>query len=89
MEIRYAIIFSKNSLNLKETIEWLNDEYGTVTEVRDDDDFVVAYITSSLSQYLMFKLKNNCVEPREFVLVPMASYEDKVLVEKDIKRIES
>lgn len=88
--VRYVVVFQNDGLNAEGVINDINKEYGTVFDqeekaLDEETPVTLMYIDGSLSQYISFKFAYNCVEPRKYVLFPMASREDKKLVEAEWK----
>lgn len=82
--IKFAVVVTVDGLHEEEFVDDIS-KYGEVidaeTENLDEDTPVkIFYIKSVFSNYVKFKLDYNCVEPREYVLFPMATIDDKFKV---------
>lgn len=90
--VKYVIVIQKEGCDVDWVKESINKEFGEVTEMapyKDGDDFDVweFFVTGSLAQFTAIKLKWNCVTSPEssYVLFPMATMGDKILVEQNKK----
>ena len=88
MKIRFVIVFQVDGLDL-EGLKPDLEKYGKVVDVEyrtDDDlgDLCLVTMESSLGDFLTLKVILNAVSPtgQRYVLFPMASWEDKMAVEK-------
>lgn len=90
--VRYVVVFQKDGLDEEGVINDINEKYGTVWDREDkeldaDTPVTLIYVDASIGQYALFKRIFNCVEPRKYVLFPMASLEDKKCVEAEWKTV--
>ena len=87
IEVRFAVVFQKDGLDLEAVLEDLKT-YGEVTGTQDDeliaDDgertpVMLVFLTASFGKFNLFKLKYNCVsaEDSQYVLFPMESIDAK------------
>ena len=86
--VRFCVVVKKDGLDEEGFVEILN-EYGEVFDREDnklDEDVRMFYIEAKFSKYVRFKLDFICAEPFEYVLFPMASVEDKMKFEKELKK---
>lgn len=85
LEVRFVVVVKKDELNEDGFVDEIS-EYGTVWSREDGDigePVRLLFVRSDFGRYTRFKLKYNCAEPRQFVLFPMASLEDKMKIEKE------
>lgn len=84
--VRFCIVVKKDGLDEEGFVEALN-EYGEVFDREDnkfDEEVRMFYVEAPFSKYIRFKLDFICAEPFKYVLFPMASYEDKMKIEKEM-----
>ena len=94
MEIRvkYVVVFQKDGLD-ETIIDDLNNNYGTVFDVEDNEldentPVKMYYIDGTFGQFTKIKWDLNCVaaETNQYVLFPMASREDAMIVNNSRKK---
>ena len=87
--LRFVVIVQVDGLNEEEFKKELS-HYGKVWRVEDDElgentPVKKFFVDSDFGKYFVFKLDYNCVEPRQYVLFPMASFEDKIKMQKELR----
>jgi hypothetical protein len=83
MRVKYAIIVLIDGLDHDGFVKEVLSKYGEMTGFEDHyeepgDPMRIYFMDGTFGQYVRIKLDLNCVEARQYVLCPMASYEDKI-----------
>ena len=88
--VKAAIVVQKDGLDEEGFAKELS-EFGEVWDKEDSEldpetPIKIFYIKTSFGGYVKIKIDYNCVEPRKYMLFPMASLSDKMQVNKMLEK---